>query len=169
MVWSLPKVRKVLITLQPQAGLWDAYYSNITVLSLPKVRHGPPHAATVDQKLATWRHTTAISWLCVFKRFANVLPTLQQLTKSWPLGGIIQQYHGLEFAKSLPTSSSQCNSCPKAETTAVSWSGVCQKFAKVLLTLQQLIKSCPLGGILRQYHGLEIAKSSPRSPSCCNS
>ena len=110
MVWSLPKVRKVPITLQPQAGLWDAYYSNITVLSLPKVRHGPPHAATVDQKLATWRHTTAISWSCVCKRFANVLPTLQQLTKSWPLGGIIQQYHGLEFAKSLPKSSTRCNS-----------------------------------------------------------
>ena len=113
MVWSLPKVRKVLITLQPQAGLWDAYYSNITVLGLPKVRHGPPHAATVDQKLATWRHTTAISWSCVCKRFANVLPTHQQLTKSWPLGVMLQQYHGLEFAKSLPRSSSRCNSCPR--------------------------------------------------------
>ena len=50
---------------------------------------------------------------------------------------------------------------------AISWSGVCQKFAKILLMLQHLTKNWHLGGMLRQHHGLEFAKGLPKFSSRC--
>ena len=59
---SLDTQAVLMLQQLTESSLFEACCGNVMVLSLPKVRQGPPPAATVDQRLAPWRHTTTISW-----------------------------------------------------------------------------------------------------------
>ena len=87
---------------------------------------------------------------------------LQQLTKSWPLGGMLQQYDGFEFARSLPRSPQAAtvdqNLVSWRHARAISWLRVRQKFAK----LPSSCNSWPKTGLLEACYGNIMALSLPK-------